>query len=112
VNSLTNQESKIKMKMNYINTRQLTRDGNKWSAEISDLGPDFQFKPVGRYGSEAGIVVFSHVTGANISFVQTQLLTEGNPLDSEITGWVLKPCAIDAARFPATKDLIITLFND
>jgi len=97
---------------NMINTKQLTRTGNDWCAEISDFGPDFRFAPVYSGGREEGIVVFSHVTGNNVSFVRTKVLTAGNPLDNEISGWVLEPCATDRNLYNLPRDLTITLFND
>ena len=97
---------------NMINTKQLNRETVVWTADISDFGPDFKFAPVYSEGREEGIVVFSHVTGNNVSFVQTQLLTAGNPLDSEITGWVLEPCATDRNLYNLPTGLKIKLFND
>jgi len=77
-------------------------------AEISDFGPDFKLAPVYATSTDLGLVVFSHVTGNNVSFVVTKVLAT----EDEVCGWILEPCATDRNLYNLPTGLKIKLFND
>ena len=94
--------------MTRISTRQLTRDGNKLVAFISDFGPDFRFEQVYPDACDQGFTLVSHKTGFEVTVVNTHTETQ----DGEIKWWEFKPTAESKRRVPLMRDFEVTLFND
>ncbi len=96
--------------MNRINTNQLTHEGNYFTGDISDLGPNFRLQQVYADACDVGFVLVSARTGKELTMVQCDTISDS---DGEVKGWGFEPTRKSIRQIGQhVAHLRVILYND